>query len=143
MLPVSSWRVRSARERDAVAAAGDHLKRVDAEERVAAHALAAFHAFQQKTVGVRSRRASVLRRETQERGDGTQQVRDHGPINRHHVALAGQPFELCEIGKRVGHEMKSKVKESGVRRSKDQAFGTDLRCVRSSIVNYKLSLIDF
>ena len=116
--------VRSTRERDAVTAAGNDLKRVDAEERVAAHALAALNALEQKTVGVRSRRASVLRRETQERGDGTQQVRDHRPMNRHNIALAGQPFELCEIGKSVGHEMKSKFKELRSRKVEGSAFLT-------------------
>ena len=53
--------VRSALDGDAVATAGNDLKRVNPEERVAAHALATLHALQQETVRVQIRSAPVLR----------------------------------------------------------------------------------
>src|SRR5208282_6436556 len=83
----------TAPDRDAVTTAGNDLKRVDPEERVAAHALTALHALEQEAVWVRIRAAPVLRRKAEERGNGTQHVRDNGAIDRHHIAAARQALE--------------------------------------------------
>ncbi len=50
------------------------------------------------------RSAAVLWRDSQKRGDRTQQVGDNRTINRHHVAAIGELFELRENGLSVRHK---------------------------------------
>ena len=87
-----------------VASAGHDLERINAEERVAAHALTAFHALQQKAVRVQIRIAPVLRRNAEERGNRAQQVRHNSAIDRHHVAMTRELSEFGELGKGIGHK---------------------------------------
>ena len=91
---------------DAVAAARDDLKGVNAKERVAAHTLAALHALEQETVRMQICVAPLLRRKAEKGGNRTQQVSHNGAIDGHDVALRGQALEFGEIGKRVGHLIK-------------------------------------